>query len=128
MIFFFLVGPSHSGNSSFPLIFFSYPFFFFPQGENEKQVLYCLMEITRCQGTFAPPTLVKLEREIQEAKVVPSEAESRQIKRAIVEQAKKMGYDIDLQSDQSGRYYIGEGEAPVHVRMVRDVSSLYYLF
>ena len=44
-------------------------------GKNEKQVLYCLMEVSRIQTAFTPPALVQLEAFVRT--IEPEQAQSR---------------------------------------------------
>ncbi|EGD74279.1 hypothetical protein PTSG_06288 [Salpingoeca rosetta] len=85
-----------------------------------KQVIYCLMEVARCQHGVEPPRLVKMERSLDdevaltEGTETPGDAEMDAAVRALLAD---LGLDQHLadKRDSLGRYFFGQ-ETPVFVR------------
>lgn len=97
-----------------------------------KNVLYCLMEITRCQHALPPPILIQMERDIQRAlagepatPLLDKEGNDfediEETDYAIRKFLRSAGYDASLveQKDDLGRYYLGQKE-PIFVKKMNE--------
>eukprot|EP00054_Salpingoeca_dolichothecata_P025513 m.179229 g.179229 ORF g.179229 m.179229 type:complete len:1661 (+) comp25383_c0_seq3:120-5102(+) len=98
--------------------------------ENEKQVLYCLMELARCQNGVEPPQLVSLERHLQaidDGQTSVSVEELDNLQATIEKVVEETGHKkiIAQKRDALGRYYFGQDTA-VHVRKFREKMLVRY--
>eukprot|EP00050_Salpingoeca_kvevrii_P019472 m.86366 g.86366 ORF g.86366 m.86366 type:complete len:1054 (+) comp8429_c0_seq1:217-3378(+) len=99
------------------------------EGKNEKQVLYCLMELGRQQHGVPPPKLIAMEAQIdgvlkaeRGGQQLPAPLDSEDgLQEMIEHEAQLCGFDIEAcqERDVAGRYFFGR-EEPVFVRRLGE--------